>query len=122
MKDLLNYFELLSISLSLSLFLLSQKWCLLKFKNWSLGASTTALRLRVTTRVANRRHIWTLRTLLSDGIHTAKLNSWMVKNLTNQISLKSGSFAAVSKPNFASKYSLESSRRDPQNALLCTVL
>ena len=27
-----------------------------------------------------------------------------------------------SKPNFASKYSLESSRRDLHNALLCTVL
>ena len=31
-----------------------------------------------------------------------------------------GSFSAVSKPNFASKYSLESSRRDLHNALLCT--
>ena len=33
-----------------------------------------------------------------------------------------GSFSAVSKPNFASKYSLESSRRDLHNALLCTDL
>ena len=33
-----------------------------------------------------------------------------------------GSCSAVSKPNFASKYSLESSRRDLHNALLCTVL
>ena len=33
-----------------------------------------------------------------------------------------GSFSAVSKPNFASKHSLESSRRDLHNALLCTVL
>ena len=33
-----------------------------------------------------------------------------------------GSFSAVSKPNFANKYSLESSRRDLHNALLCTVL
>ena len=33
-----------------------------------------------------------------------------------------GSFSAVSKPNVASKYSLESSRRDLHNALLCTVL
>ena len=33
-----------------------------------------------------------------------------------------GSFSAVSKPNFATKYSLESSRRDLHNALLCTVL
>ena len=33
-----------------------------------------------------------------------------------------GLFSAVSKPNFASKYPLESSRRDLHNALLCTVL
>ena len=33
-----------------------------------------------------------------------------------------GSFSAVSKPNFASKYSLENSRRDLHNALLCTAL
>ena len=33
-----------------------------------------------------------------------------------------GSLSAVSKPNFASKYSFESSRRDLHNALLCTVL
>ena len=32
------------------------------------------------------------------------------------------SFSAVSKPNFASKFSLETSRRDLHNALLCTVL
>ena len=30
-----------------------------------------------------------------------------------------GSFSAVSKPNFASKYAFESSRRDLHNALLC---
>ena len=33
-----------------------------------------------------------------------------------------GSFSAVSKPIFARKYALESSRRDLQNALLRTVL
>ena len=33
-----------------------------------------------------------------------------------------GSFSAVSQSNIASKYSLESSRRDLHNALLCTVL
>ena len=33
-----------------------------------------------------------------------------------------GSFSAVSKPNFAREYSLESSRRDLHNARLCTVL
>ena len=32
-----------------------------------------------------------------------------------------GSFSAVSKQNFASKYSLESSRRDLHDGLLCTV-
>ena len=33
-----------------------------------------------------------------------------------------GSFSAVSKPNFASKYSFESSRRDLHDTLLCTAL
>ena len=33
-----------------------------------------------------------------------------------------GSFSAVSKPNFASKYAFESSRRDLHNALLCKAL
>ena len=33
-----------------------------------------------------------------------------------------GSFSAVSTPMFASKYSLEGSRRDLHNTLLCTVL
>ena len=41
--------------------------------------------------------------------------------LSNCLTLK-GSFSAVSKPNFASEYALESSRRDLHNALLCTVL
>ena len=39
--------------------------------------------------------------------------------LSNYLTLK-GSFSAVSKPNFARKYAFESSRRDLQNALLCT--
>ena len=39
----------------------------------------------------------------------------------NQQTLQ-GSFSSVSTPIFASKYSLESSRRDLHNALLCTVL
>ena len=42
-------------------------------------------------------------------------------HLSNYLTLK-GSFSAVSKPNFASKYALESSRRDLQNALIFTVL
>ena len=40
---------------------------------------------------------------------------------SNYLTLK-GSFSAVSKQNVASKYALESTRRDLQNALLCTVL
>ena len=38
------------------------------------------------------------------------------------IIVKPGSFSAVSKPTFARKYALESSRRDLHNALLCTAL
>ena len=41
--------------------------------------------------------------------------------LSNYLALM-GSFSAVSKPNFASKYAFESSRRDLHNALLCTAL
>ena len=41
--------------------------------------------------------------------------------LSDYLTLK-GSFSAVTKPTFASKYELESSRRDLQNALFCTVL
>ena len=44
----------------------------------------------------------------------------VLTQLSNYLTLK-GSFSAVSKPNSASKYALESSRRDLQNALLCTV-
>ena len=45
-----------------------------------------------------------------------------ITQLSNYLTLK-GSFSAVSKPIFArlSRYALESSRRDLQNALLCTV-
>ena len=38
------------------------------------------------------------------------------------IGLLEGSFSAVSEPNFASKYTFESSRRDLHNAFLCTAL
>ena len=38
-----------------------------------------------------------------------------------RIRRRKGSFSAVSKPKFASKYAFESSRRDLHNALLCTV-
>ena len=41
--------------------------------------------------------------------------------LSNYLTLK-GSFSAASKPNFASTYALESSRRDLQNVIRCTVL
>ena len=46
----------------------------------------------------------------------------MKDKLTESGQTFEGSFSDVSKPNFASKYASESSRRDLQNALLCTVL
>ena len=52
------------------------------------------------------------------ALHRAML---ALTQLSNYLPLK-GSFSAVSKPIFASEYALESSRRDLQNALLCTVL
>ena len=59
----------------------------------------------------------------ADELHHSQLLEPMLglTQLSNYLTLK-GSFSAVSKPNFASKYALESSRRDRQNALLCTVL
>ena len=54
------------------------------------------------------------------------LHTWGIWN-NNDLYAESGqtlqgSFSAVSKSIFASKYSLESSRRDLHNALLCTAL
>ena len=43
-------------------------------------------------------------------------------NFVKSCKFLAGSFSAVSKRNFASKYTFESSRRDLHNALLCTVL
>ena len=59
----------------------------------------------------------------ADELHHSQLLEPMLglTQLSNYLTLK-GSFSAVSKPNFASKYALESSRRDLQNALLRTVL
>ena len=51
-----------------------------------------------------------------NGIHRGEK-----KSLDGRKKIKSGSFSAVSKPNVASKYSSESSRRDLHNALLFTV-
>ena len=56
----------------------------------------------------------------AEEVH-AQITMLGLTQLSNYLTLK-GSFSAVSKPNFASKYALESSRRDLQNALLCTVL
>ena len=47
-------------------------------------------------------------------------HEWIILNNVNQTSRVS--FSAVSTPILVSKYSLESSRRDLHNALLCTVL
>ena len=54
---------------------------------------------------------------LRDASALSKLNSWRLPKL-----IKMSSFSAVSTRIFASKYSLESSRRDLHNALLCTAL
>ena len=45
-----------------------------------------------------------------------------LSNLLGLVLGGGGGRPALSKPNFARKYSLESSRRDLHNALLCTVL
>ena len=42
-------------------------------------------------------------------------------NIDGNLQSCRGSFSAVWRPNFASKYALESSRRDLRNARLCTV-
>ena len=55
----------------------------------------------------------------STGQQPAAHHSYRVLELLHTLK---GSFSAVSKPNFAIKYTLESSRRDLHNALLCTVL
>ena len=64
-----------------------------------------------------------LRNRLGDDVLVLQHDGWHLGDLyaesgqTLQVS-----FSAVSKPNFASKYALESSRRDLHNALLCTAL
>ena len=66
------------------------------------------------------------RPLFASSISSQRSRSpqWGAKWIVNWIFPKTsrGSFSAVSTPIFASKYSLESSRRDLHNALLCTVL
>ena len=63
----------------------------------------------------------------SCGSHAASLVSGAAARNMGDLYAESGqtlqgSFSAVSKPNFPSKYSLDSSRRDLHNALLCTAL
>ena len=57
----------------------------------------------------------------SNLVRTKNVRNSGVRKVRKLESLQ-GSFSAVSKPIFASTYSLESSRRDLHNALLCTVL
>ena len=63
--------------------------------------------------------------VVTDGIQQAKLNPWMVeikKLYQPEIRLVLGCIEAkFCKLQGNSKYSLESSRRDPHSALLCTV-
>ena len=60
------------------------------------------------------------RTCRPGGVPMWKLSpiTWKLNQIKQTLR---DSFSAVSKPNLASKYSLESSRRDLHNALLCTV-
>ena len=60
---------------------------------------------------------------ISVSIAAAKHAEWHLGDLyTESGQTLQGSFSAVSKPNFASKCSCESSRRDLNNTLLCTAL
>ena len=59
----------------------------------------------------------------SDVARSREVSTWLAacSSLPRRPTLQ-GSFSAVSRPNFASKYAFESSRRDLHNALLCTAL
>ena len=65
------------------------------------------------------RRTWGICTRRAGKLYKARsrLAGWLVDR-----TIFKNSFSAVSKPNFESKYSLESPRRDLHNALLCTVL
>ena len=85
---------------------------------WTLKLSKHRLRL---LRLLHLHWRGKLRVLHGLGDNAPMLG---LTQLSNYLTSK-GSFSAVSKPNFANtirKYALESSRRDLQNALLCTVL
>ena len=79
--------------------------------------SSNAMALRVERRAA-RRH-FSVDWVANKRFEISKFKFKIPRARTSELQ---GSFSAVSKPNFASKYSLESSRRDLHNALLCTVL
>ena len=91
---------------------------------------TTMSEKKTIATVATLVHGWAApwpRTSL--GPDVAPAPTWGICNNNNNNDLYAesgqtlqGSFSAVSKPNVASKYSLESSRRDLHNALLCTIL
>ena len=69
-----------------------------------------------------RKLLGRLRDLFNeDGEADPHLPMLGLTQLSNYLTLK-GSFSAVSKPTFARKYALESSRRDLHNAVLCTAL
>ena len=68
-----------------------------------------------------RRAVVGLLDLREDRLRLHRGPILRLTQLSDYLTLK-GSFSAVSKPTFASKHALESSRRDLQNTLLCTVL
>ena len=69
-----------------------------------MGLTKAATKLKIQTLVKSRRNDAADEPIRCHGIRQTL----------------EGSFSAVSKPNFASKYAFESSRRDLHNALLCT--
>ena len=87
-----------------------------------------ALLVRITARVEPGAHIpsevsESLTPRLRAGQRAAARRPWRSVILYAESGQTSqSSFSAVSKPNSAMKYSLESSRRDLHKALLCTVL
>ena len=81
------------------------------------GAKQTVAELSIAVRYTLKlRHDETVK-LVDIGFYSDLGDLYAESGQTLQ-----GSFSAVSKPNFASKYALESSRRNLHNALLCTVL
>ena len=106
-----------------------KKWFYFADYYWVSSLQNLQTRCWIFTKIANflNRFIFATK-LLSIEFGAAQKCAHLVdfekccKTHTESGQTLQGSFSAVSKPNFASKYSLESSRRELHTALLCTVL